>query len=310
MNLHIGTFCSHVWNLCTYLDMGDYDAAQAEQQGLHDWWDRTQDEIEGFVHDLTGPLRRDVDELLVWANEFYLWTTDAIDNHNARLNSLEDSLYDYLYSNRDNWLTNLLNYIYPGLGDLLSDPLGWLVRLLDSAYHGLGDLLSDPIFWLVRMLDSIVPGLGNLLRDPTGWLHWLLNQTFIGCQDLWDDLQGTWEWLKSWVRWAVEWLDWASDRLEWVLTNTLDMLYQLLVSPLEYVAGQLYHSFLFWYDVWLIASANLGYFVQVVLADLLTLWDMYKTQLKLFLTNPQAWIVANVEDVLVTWVFRVLAERW
>jgi hypothetical protein len=178
VNLHIGTFCNHVWNLAIYLDMGDSDAANAEQQGLHDWWDRTQDEIEGFVHDLTDPLRNDVDALLVWANDFYDWTTAQVDLLSDRIeerygqaktycdlrivgtllyiDQQDAAIQEYFLRNKDSWLTNLLN----------------------SAWQGLGDLVEDPI----------------------GWLRWLLGQTFIGCQDLWDTLQETWEWVKSWVR--------------------------------------------------------------------------------------------------------------
>jgi len=230
-----------------------------------------------------------------WWNDFnwslQVWVHSITDAISKELRSWED----FAVSVRD-WAKTEFDKVYKWIEQRWTDAQNFAIDQANKVIAKLNEAITTinatinsvtTAIWSFLNI-QIVPMLQKVVNDAL-WLMTYVTNTVIG-----------------WVNWLFKYY----QPVEWYVNQAMSYLHAFLLDPVGFVLGLLLPSVRYWYDIYTVYKDAVSDFVNLVLIDLVNLYNLYTLQVKAFLRDPRGWIVANVEDVFVTWVFRVLAERW
>ena len=230
-----------------------------------------------------------------WWNDFnwslQVWVHSITDAISKELRSWEDWLNSW-----SDWVNKQIDQagkrieqVWIDAQNFAIDQANKVIVKLNQAITTVNAAIATVESWIGDWLNNwIVPNVNWLLAQVVWLLNYVTN-TVIG-----------------WVNWLLKYY----QPVEWYVNQAMAALHDFLLDPIGFVLGWLLPSVRYWYDIYVVYKDAVSDFVNLVLIDLVNLYNLYTLQVKAFLRDPQGWIVANIEDVLVTWVFRVLAERW
>lgn len=234
-------------------------------------------------------------QLRHWWNDFNLslqiFVFEVRDAINRELRSWEDfavAVRDWAYKEFDK-VYAWINQRWIDAQNFAIDQANKVIVLLNQAITTINATINSITMTIWNFINQqIIPPLNKVIADAL-WLMTYVTNVVI-----------------AWVNWLLKYY----QQVEWYVNQAMSYLHAFLLDPVGFVLGLLLPSVKYWYDIYTVYKEAVSDFVNLVLIDLVNLYNLYTLQIKAFLRDPGAWIVANVEDVLVTWVFRVLAERW
>jgi hypothetical protein len=237
-----------------------------------------------------------------WSGELRAWWRDFNLSLQIWVYEIRDAINDELRS-WENWLSAWADWVE----DQFDYVAGWIDQRWIDAQNFAIDQANKVIALLNQAIAQVNAGIAAVESWIGGWLNnWIIpNVNWLLAQVIWL-LNYVTNTVIYWINWLLKYY----HPIEWYVNQAMSYLHAFLLDPVGFVLGLLLPSVRYWYDIYTVYKDAVSDFVNLVLVDLVNLYNLYTLQVKAFLRDPRAWIVANVEDVLVTWVFRVLAERW
>jgi hypothetical protein len=230
-----------------------------------------------------------------WWNDFkwslQVWVYSITDAINKELRSWEQFAVDVR-----NWAVKEFDSVYKWIErrwidaqNFAIDQANRVIALLNQAIRTLNAAIAAVEAWIGDWLNHwIIPNVNWLLSQVT-WLITYVVNTVIG-----------------WINWLLRYY----QPLEWYVNQAMAAIHDFLLDPLGFVLRWLLPSVRYWYDIYTVYKDAMSDFVNLVLIDLVNLYNRYAPQIKWFLRDPQGWFKANVEDQFFDWVCRLIAERW
>lgn len=150
------------------------------------------------VSDFLADLEEGAHDLADDWRELYNWLLHNLGSSNvpAALLQWADDLIAFIQE-PDEWISDVIKSMFPGLRNFLHDPVEWLLESL-YRYTGLSiDFIDDPIRVIENLIDNAIRDVRSIIQDPTGWLFEMLDNVI---PDFWRFVYDA----RGWVRRHVE----------------------------------------------------------------------------------------------------------
>ena len=241
--------------------------------GFNQQLSNLRDWFNGFIDDIYKAINDAVNSLRSWVQSWITWLDSWSDWVESQFNAAWAAI--------SKTLTDAKNYAY----GIVNDVYSWAASQLDGVYN-----------YVVAQI--------NIVYD------WAAAQVNAAKTYAYDIVNNVWDYVYASIKPWLDWLQPVKFYVDWFVQTGYYNLKQFIANPLEYILGLFAPILRYWLTYLEEVKALLVAFINEVMADLYNFWQLYAVDLRAFMVDPGAWILAKMKLIFFDWLFTLLDEVW